>query len=350
MAPGGTPYSHPSFESILPDTANNEKPRTAVYVSKSRLDILCTYRPDLLSHLDGDVLPLQILAGKEKFILWNIYNERKKLTPDSRPLYTMDRTLHLLHIPQHSILCGDFNAHHSLWNSAVQQQIRGDVLVEWFRANKCDLVNQPDIPTYNYRQGTGSSILDLTLTTEDLFDRVVDWTVDEDAHTGSDHEVVRFTLVLDTDSLVPSPMSNKYNWQKADWEGFRTTLYTLMDKSTSSFYNLLESGSTDDLDKAALLLRDLIHQSCTIHVPLSKPCSRSKRWWSEDLASLRQITAKQHRKWKNTKLDTDHADYKKHRNKYFRAIRENKANCWQTFLSTARNQDIFAAVKYTRPT
>ena len=190
LAPGGTPYSHPSFESILPDTANNEKPRTAVYVSKSRLDILCTYRPDFLPHLDGDVLPLQILAGKEKFILWNIYNERQKLTPDSRPLYTMDRTLHLLHIPQHSILCGDFNAYYSLWNSAVQQQIRGDVLVEWFRANKCDLVNQPDIPTYTYGQGTGSSILDLTLTTEDLFDRVVDWTVDEDAHTGSDHEVI----------------------------------------------------------------------------------------------------------------------------------------------------------------
>src|SRR5437588_11626657 len=108
----------------------NERPRTAAYISKSRLDILCSYRSDLLPHLDGDILPLQILAGKEKFTLWNIYNERKKLTPDSRPLYTMDRTLNQLQIPQHSILCGDFNAHYSLWNSAVHQQIRGDVLVE----------------------------------------------------------------------------------------------------------------------------------------------------------------------------------------------------------------------------
>ena len=130
LASDGTPYSHPSFESILPDTTNNERPRTAAYISKSRLDILCSYRSDLLPHLDGDILPLQILAGKEMFTLWNIYNERKKLTPDSRPLYTMDRTLSQLQIPQHSILCGDFNAHHSLWNSAVHQQIRGDVLVE----------------------------------------------------------------------------------------------------------------------------------------------------------------------------------------------------------------------------
>src|SRR5437879_812607 len=77
LASDGTPYSHPSFESILPDTTNNERPRTAAYISKSRLDILCSYRSDLLPHLDGDILPLQILAGNEKFTLWNIYNERR---------------------------------------------------------------------------------------------------------------------------------------------------------------------------------------------------------------------------------------------------------------------------------
>jgi len=90
LAPDGSPYSHPSFTCILPDTANGDRPRTAAYLSKSRHDSLCTYRSDLLPHLDGDVLPLQVLAGKEKFTLWNIYKKRKKLTPDSRPIYTMD--------------------------------------------------------------------------------------------------------------------------------------------------------------------------------------------------------------------------------------------------------------------
>jgi len=90
LAPDGSPYSHPSFTCILPDTANGDRPRTAAYLSKSRLDILCTYRSDLLPYLGGDVLPLQVLAGKEKFTLWNIYNERKKLTPDSRPIYARE--------------------------------------------------------------------------------------------------------------------------------------------------------------------------------------------------------------------------------------------------------------------
>ena len=325
LASDGTPYSHPSFESILPDTTNNERPRTAAYISKSRLDILCSYRSDLLPHLDGDILPLQILAGKEKFTLWNIYNERKKLTPDSRPLYTMDRTLNQLQIPQHSILCGDFNAHHSLWNSAVHQQIRGDVLVEWFTANNCDLVNQPDIPTYNYRHGSGSSVLDLTLATQDIFDRVVDWAVDEDAHTGSDHEVVRFSLVLDTDNLVHSPMSNKYNWQKADWTSFESTLKHLMAESSSTFTSYLTSGTTNSLDQAALILRDSILHSLHLHVPLSNPCSRSKRWWTDELAILRQEMARMHRKWKSDRQDSHYTDYKTSRNLYFQAIRQSKA-------------------------
>ena len=350
LAPDGSAYSHPSFISILPDTTNHERPRTAAYISKSRLDILCTYRSDLLPHLDGDVLPLHILAGKEKFTLWNIYNERRKLTPDSRPLYTMDRTLHQLHITSHSILCGDFNAHHSLWNSAVQQQIRGDVLVDWFRANNCDIVNQPDISTYNHRQGSGTSILDLTLATQDIFDRVVDWAVDDNAHTGSDHEVVRFTLVLDTDNLIPSPMSNKYNWQKADWDSFNTTLKSQMAESSTSFYSHLTCGTTDSLDQAAVILRDCILNSLNLHVPLSKPCTRSKRWWNEELTILRQEMARKYRKWKCRKENTDHTDYKRCRNRYFRAIRDSKADCWQSFLNSARGQDIFTAVKYTRPT
>jgi len=69
LAPDGTAYSHPSFTSILPNSTNNARPRTAAYITKSRLDILVTYRSDLLSHPHGDILPLQILLGKEKFTL-----------------------------------------------------------------------------------------------------------------------------------------------------------------------------------------------------------------------------------------------------------------------------------------
>jgi len=174
--------------------------------------------------------------------------------------------------------------------------------------------------------------------------------VGDDAHTSSDHEVVRFTLVLDTDKLVPSPMSNKYNRHKIDWNSFNTTLQSLMAESSSSLYSYLTSGTTTSLDQAALILRDSILNSLNLHVPLSKPCSRSKRWCSAELTTLRQEMAKTHRKWKSSRLDPNYTDYKRSRNRYFRAIIDSKANCWQTFLNSAKGLDIFTAVKYTRPT
>jgi len=70
----------------------------------------------------------------------------------------------------------------------------------------------------------------------------------------------------------------------------------LMDKSTATFYTLWESATTDDLDKATLILTDLIYQSLCLHVPLSKPCSRSKKWWTEEHSTMRQAMAKQFRK------------------------------------------------------
>ena len=65
---------------------------------------------------------------------------------------------------------------------------------------------------------------------------------------------------------------------------------------------------------------------------------------------MRQEIAKKYRKWKSSRLDPDHTDYKRSRNRYFRAIKDSKANCWQTFLNSAKGQDIFTAVKYNRPT
>src|SRR5207302_2553789 len=87
-----------------------------------------------------------------------------------------------------------------------------------------------------------------------------------------------------------------------------------------------------------------------LHVPLSNPCSGSKRWWTDELAILRQEMARMHRKWKSDRHDSHYTDYKRSRNLYFQAIRQSKAQCWKTFLNSAHGQDIFTAAKYTRPT
>src|SRR5437588_13111386 len=74
------------------------------------------------------------------------------------------------------------------------------------------------------------------------------------------------------------------------------SLKQLMAESSSTFTSYLTSGTTDSLDQAALILRDSILHSLHLHIPHSNPCSRSKRWWTDELATLRQEMARMHRK------------------------------------------------------
>jgi hypothetical protein len=60
---------------------------------------------------------------------------------------------------------GDLNAHHPLWNSQVMYPIRANELIMLIEDHRWHLVNILDTPTYSFRKGIGSSVLDLTIAT-----------------------------------------------------------------------------------------------------------------------------------------------------------------------------------------
>jgi len=53
---------------------------------------------------------------------------------------------------------------------------------------------------------------------------IKNWHIDENADTGSDHEVILFTIVTEKVKLVENPLNAPYNLQKADWKGFEKHL------------------------------------------------------------------------------------------------------------------------------
>ena len=60
------------------------------------------------------------------------------------------------------------------------------------------LINDEDTPTYNYRNGIGTSILDLTFATPTSTESITSWAVDDEATSGSDHEVICFEFSTST--------------------------------------------------------------------------------------------------------------------------------------------------------
>jgi hypothetical protein len=72
----------------------------------------------------------------------------------------------------------------------ARRNTRTDELTALIEDEGWHLINAPDIATYHYRNGTGSSVLDLTIALPAVAREVTNWAMDDENPTGSDHEVI----------------------------------------------------------------------------------------------------------------------------------------------------------------
>ena len=62
-----------------------------------------------------------------------------------------------------------------------------------------------------------TSVLDLAFTTGQLAAEIIDWQINENEYSGSDHEVIQFSITTEDIELVDSPFNAPFNIQKANW-------------------------------------------------------------------------------------------------------------------------------------
>ena len=192
-----------------------------------------------------------------------------------------------LQIQSRSIILGDFNAHHTWWNAKITSNIRAEALTTWLEQAQCELLNTPDQDTYIYNQGQSGSVLDLTFATPQLRPFLTNWNVNSALATGSDHEVIQFTLQAKKVELVESPLTGPYNLQKADWSKFFNFLQQGKEEALEKLDKLLQSNKEEDLEQGALVLQNLISKALENSVPRRRPSARSKAWWTQNLTTLR---------------------------------------------------------------
>ena len=115
--------SHLAFIKIAFNTKQNVKARTITFVSKNA-NLSCISRYDISN--DSNTHMLDILSNIENFRILNIYNEKSQ---NKNQEYTVERKLTTIDISEKAIICEDFNAHYSWWNSKIQNSIRTNALI-----------------------------------------------------------------------------------------------------------------------------------------------------------------------------------------------------------------------------
>jgi hypothetical protein len=232
---------HPSFNVILPETTL--RPRVAIFHRKLSRFQFCQ-RNDLSS---GDLLVIDILGSQIPDLqLINIYNERSLELGHSE--WTVDRALVNITPSRHSIIGGDFNAHHSWWNSSISTPVRAQSLIEWLEKHRFDLLSQPDQPTFYRRGMTSRSVIDLVFTSIGLQSKYIEWEINQELASGSDHEILLYSILGEEDLVANPNYKMPYNLEKADWKAFSEKLLEL-NQSPKFQWKYIDSRAVNSLDQ-----------------------------------------------------------------------------------------------------
>ncbi len=132
----------------------------------------------------------------------------------------MKRSLQNIVSAKNTIVCEDFNSHHSWWNSAVSDadSRKAAELVKWLKNFQFDLQNKPDIETFHKGNLTRASVIDLVFSTKNI-SQYMSWWKDSDYDIGSQHDIIFFSIARESDMLVENPAYVcQYNFEKTDWK------------------------------------------------------------------------------------------------------------------------------------
>ena len=283
----------PGFKTILPIPIGQLRtppancfPRVMAY-ARERDDMIIVPRYDLC--LDHDLMVIEIQQRPHQPILIvNIYNP----PAGSAGAHSTGQRLRLLELPDTHpvIIAGDFNLHHPDWEDMTTEPIAtARALAEWLQDTSYSLLNVHNYPTFHHHNHIHHSVCDLTAANARAIGRslVSHWRVDEEARTGSDHVVIRYTIAngrVATDNTV----RDRPNWKKANEEEYNKAFRAALDERREMMAGIMRRlrPTTREIDDAAAAIREAHHDAMKKTVPIAKICRHSVLYWDEELSTL----------------------------------------------------------------
>ena len=137
---------------------------------------------------------------------------------DNNNKWTVKRSLQNIISVKNTIVCEDFNSHHSWWNSAVSDSDfrKAAVLVKWLKNHCFDLQNESDNEIFHKDNLIRNSVIDLVFSTQNI-SQYMSWWKDSEYTTGSQHDMIFFSLARQSDMLIENSVYIcQYDFEKAD--------------------------------------------------------------------------------------------------------------------------------------
>lgn len=245
-------------------------------------------------------------------------------TPFSEP--DLDKLLLTSNLP--TILAGDLNAKHPLWNS-VSTNSRGLALLKYVTSSSSNLtVTGPIEPTYyHFMVKTPPDVLDIAI----LRNILTSYDITTIQALTSDHNPILMTI---GNKMVNTPTSPRFSYAKADWQRFRAHIHNRL---TAAPLPLLETQ--DDINIAISFLSALIRQAATVAIPKSIPITSNHLALSPALRACIREKNKARRRWQSYRTLDTKLEYNRLQRALDKDILLHRNTQWESKLSTLSYKD-----------
>jgi endonuclease/exonuclease/phosphatase family metal-dependent hydrolase len=221
------------------------------------------------------------------------------------------------------ILLGDFNAHHHKWGGhQVEAEEKAEHLRRATIREGMSLKTPRGIPTW--RRGLQSSVIDLTFTSNDISDLVVQCSPMDEWIMEEDHTPILTTIRLRQEA---PPTSTRYALKKADWQA----IVEHVDNS--------EWHTEGQPEESLIRLQNAIREAMEKHCPKSQPSPRSIAKWSPELTALVRACREIRKAWTRTEDPFYRSQWKILKSRFRREVRKEATREWRRFLSEFTNKD-----------
>ena len=211
---------------------------------------------------------------------------------------------------------GDFNCHHSLWDSRGTSDPRGEEVFDWVISSDLLLLNDPDTPILLHRFSGSRSSPDISIAPSSL-SFSCSWEMLQDL--GFDHLPILLSIPL-SPVFRPNGRPPSFNFQKALWDDF------------DSHCLFAEEYSSLSLSSAVALFTSLALNAAKSSIPFGRIKRPPKAWWSAEVESAvskrRKAFAAAHRS------DEDRQVYISASRRASSVIAKANAEAWQTTCSS----------------
>ena len=159
------------------------------------------------------------------------------------------------------IFIGDFNSHHQNWGY-IDNDANGEALVSWAEGNKITILRDPKLPSsFNSGRWKRGYNPDLIMTTEEVHDNSKKNVYSPIAHTQHRPIGVCITPVIQAKEI---PMRRRFNFKKANWTSFETTLDQLinereLDPTVENYNTFIEIIKTASRENNPTRVQKKIH-------------------------------------------------------------------------------------------